>query len=219
MHGIYPLSKRLRVQYVSDCSLVSSSLFQTHGTRPQCGRHPRPAALLVFSVSPQLGTCGFRNAHRALHSAQAPRGDLCSHSFLHFCTLKPEKHCDSERGRGLVRAHPRRAAPSPPTRPQPHPRLPLCGPRRAAAPSSSPVGLSYTDGQELAARHSGHLLKPSFPARCFCSQPKLKECWALTSHVSLPCPQPLLDGVCLPAGDQALLMCLSLVIAALGRAG
>lgn len=64
-----------------------------------------------------------------------------------------------------------------------------------------------------------HLLKPSFPARCFCSQPKLKECWALTSHVSLPCSQPLLDGVCLPAGDQALLMCLSLVIAALGRAG
>lgn len=155
LHGIYPLSKCLRVQYVSDCSLVSSSLFQTHGTRPQCGHHPRPAALLVFSASPQLGTCGFRNVHRALHSAQAPRGDLCSHSFLHFCTLKPEKHCDSERGPASVRAHPRRAAPSPPTRPQPHPRLPLCGPRRAAAPSSSPVGLSYTDGQELAARHSG----------------------------------------------------------------
>lgn len=55
LRGIYPLSKRLRVQYVSDCSLVSSSVFQTHGTRPQCGRHPRPAALLVFSASLPVG--------------------------------------------------------------------------------------------------------------------------------------------------------------------
>lgn len=142
----------------------------------------------------------------------SPRGDCCGHAFVHFRMLQSEKHYDSELGPDAAQAHPLQAAPSTPARPQPPVSLGV-GLRMAAAPSCSrwsllpPMVLRRVASSEAVVSSKVFLLLAEAE-----SMPGAHQ------HVSLPLSQLLLDGICLPAGNQALFTCLSLVTAALGRA-